>query len=32
VATVLAETHDLMLANLASFQFFDASLVDPRIS
>ena len=27
VATLLAETHDLMLANLASFQFFDPALV-----
>ena len=27
VATLLAETHDLMLTNLASFTFFDASLV-----
>jgi hypothetical protein len=32
VATILAETHDLMLADLASFQFFDASLVGPRVS
>src|SRR5215210_8895497 len=32
VATLLAETHDLMLANLASFSFFDASLVGERVT
>jgi circadian clock protein KaiC len=32
VATLLAETHDLMLANLASFAFFDASLVGERVT
>lgn len=31
VATLLAETHDLMLANLASFTFFDASFVGERV-
>jgi circadian clock protein KaiC len=31
VATLLTETHDLMLANLASFQFFDPSLVGERV-
>src|SRR5215218_8319278 len=32
VATLLAETHDLMLANLASFTFFDASFVGERVA
>src|SRR5918993_2651928 len=32
VATLLAETHDLMLTNLASFTFFDASLVGERVT
>jgi circadian clock protein KaiC len=32
VATFLSETHDLMLANLASFRFFDASLVGELVS
>lgn len=31
VATLLAETQDLMLANLASFTFFDASFVGERV-
>ncbi len=31
VATLLAETHDLMLANLASFHFFDPALVGERV-
>jgi KaiC/GvpD/RAD55 family RecA-like ATPase len=32
VATLLTETHDLLLANLASFQFLDAALVGERVS
>src|SRR5215212_8901287 len=32
VATLLAETHDLMLTNLASFTFFDPSLVGERVT
>jgi circadian clock protein KaiC len=32
VATLLAETHDLMLTNLASFTFFDSSLVGERVT
>ena len=31
VTTLLAETHDLMLANLRGFRFFDASLVGDRV-
>jgi circadian clock protein KaiC len=31
VATLLTETHDLLLANLASFTFFDATLVGERV-
>src|SRR5215212_5249828 len=31
VTTLLAETHDLMLANLRSFRFFDATLVGDRV-
>ena len=32
VATLLAETHDLMLANLVNFSFFDASFVGERVT
>jgi circadian clock protein KaiC len=32
VATLMTETHDLLLANLASFVFFDPSLVGERVS
>jgi circadian clock protein KaiC len=32
VATLLTETHDLLLANLAGFRFFDAALVGERVS
>jgi len=32
VATLLTETHDLLLSNLASFAFFDASLVGERVT
>lgn len=31
VATLIVETHDLMLSNLESFEFFDPSLVGDRI-
>jgi circadian clock protein KaiC len=31
VTTLLAETHDLMLANLRGFRFFDPSLVGDRV-
>src|ERR671911_1865799 len=31
VATLLAETHDLMLANLRGFRFFDPTLVGDRV-
>src|SRR4051794_11765263 len=31
VATLLSETHDLMLANLRGFRFFDPSLVGDRV-
>src|SRR5215217_9582686 len=31
VTTLLAETHDLMLANLRGFRFFDATLVGDRV-
>jgi circadian clock protein KaiC len=31
VVTLLAETHDLMLANLRGFRFFDATLVGDRV-
>src|SRR5215211_8684855 len=31
VATLLSETHDLMLANLHGFRFFDATLVGDRV-
>jgi circadian clock protein KaiC len=31
VTTLLAETHDLMLANLRGFQFFEPSLVGDRV-
>jgi circadian clock protein KaiC len=31
VTTLLSETHDLMLANLRGFRFFDASLVGDRV-
>jgi circadian clock protein KaiC len=32
VATLLTETHDLLLANLADFRFFDAAFVGERVS
>jgi circadian clock protein KaiC len=32
VATLLTETHDLMLANLAGFRFFDPALVGERVT
>lgn len=31
VATLLTETHDLLLANLAGFEFFDPTLVGERV-
>ena len=31
VTTLLAETHDLMLANLRGFRFFDPALVGDRV-
>ena len=31
IATLLSETHDLMLANLRGFRFFDPSLVGDRV-
>src|SRR5215207_6200768 len=31
VATLLSETHDLMLANLRGFRFFDPTLVGDRV-
>src|SRR4029079_8218211 len=32
VATLMTETHDMLLANLASFAFFDAALVGEGVS
>lgn len=32
VATLMTETHDVLLANLASFAFFDATRVGERVS